>query len=190
MNSLPGFLPGVGASVVVGALSSGRVARTLGGPRALSFALVLFAGIIASATLTPYTGGALGAEHPGTCDLSRMDLAPLRDLLRPGDVSGNVLLFVPLGVCLALLPRSRSKAILIAAAVASPFVIEGTQLLLPALHRACESADIVDNLTGLVAGLAAGGMVASSVRVWPRQESRAAKPLVHHDWDGTRQSRR
>ncbi len=158
MNPLPGFLPGVGASLAVGALLSGRVARALGGPRALAFGLVLFAGIIASATLTPHTGGASGAEHPGTCDLSRMGLAPLQDLLRPGDVSGNVLLFVPLGMCVALLPRSRSKAILIAAAVAFPFLIEGTQLLVLVLSRQCETADIVDNLTGLMVGLALGGL--------------------------------
>ena len=158
MNPLPGFLPGVGLSLAVGALSSGRVARALGGPRALAFGLVLFAGIIASATLTPYTAGASGAEHPGTCDLSRMGLASLQDLLRVGDVSGNVLMFIPLGVCLALLPRSRSRAILIAAAVAFPFVIEGTQLLVPMLSRQCESADIVDNLTGLIAGLALGSL--------------------------------
>ena len=158
MNPLPGFLPGVAASLAVGAWSSGRVARALGGPRGLAFGLVLFAGIIASATLTPFTGGGAAAEHPGTCDLSRMGLAPLRDLLRPGDVSGNVLLFIPLGVCLALLPRSRSKAILVAAAVAYPFVIEGTQLFALALHRACESADIADNLTGLAVGLASGAL--------------------------------
>ena len=158
MNPLAGFLPGVAASLAVGALSSGRVARALGGPRGLAFGLVLFAGIIASATLTPFTGAATRAEHPGTCDLSRMGLAPLGDLLRPGDVSGNVLLFIPLGVCLALLPRSRSKAILIAAAVAYPFAIEGTQLFAPMLSRQCESADIVDNLTGLIAGLALGSL--------------------------------
>ena len=158
MNPLPGFLPGVAASFVVGAVSSGRAARALGGARAVSFGLVLFAGIIASATLTPYTGAAPGSQHPGTCDFTRIGPASMQDLLRVGDVSGNVLLFVPLGVCLALLPRSRSKATLIVAAVAFPFLIEGTQLLVPMLSRQCESADIVDNLTGLFAGLALGAL--------------------------------
>ncbi len=159
MNSLPGFLPGVAASFAVGAVSSGRAARALGVSRPVAFGLVLFAGIIASATLTPYTEAAPGSQHPGICDFTRVGLASLRDLLREGDVSGNVLMFVPLGVCLAALPRSRSKAILIVAAVAFPFLIEGTQLLVPVLHRACESADIVDNLTGLVAGLVLGAVV-------------------------------
>lgn len=49
---------------------------------------------------------------------------------------------------------------MLAAAVALPFVIEATQLLVPSLGRACESADVVDNLTGLVLGLAAGAVVA------------------------------
>ncbi len=158
MNPLPGFLPGVATSLVVGAAASGRAARALGGARALAFGLVLFTGIIVSATLTPYAGATPGSQHPGTCDTSRIGLAPLPDLLRVGDVSGNVLLFVPLGMCVALLPRSRSKAILISAAVAFPFLIEGTQLLVPVLSRQCETADIVDNLTGLVVGLALGGL--------------------------------
>ncbi len=45
------------------------------------------------------------------------------------------------------------------AAIALPFAIETIQLLLPVLDRACESADVVDNLTGLVIGLG-GGVVA------------------------------
>ena len=76
-------------------------------------------------------------------------------LLGINDTSLNVLLFIPLGVALAGIPSSRSKAILICAAIAAPFVIETIQAWTPILARGCESADVVDNLFGLVLGLAA-----------------------------------
>jgi len=44
-------------------------------------------------------------------------------------------------------------------AIALSFAIETTQLLVLWLDRACQSADVVDNLTGLAIGLA-GGIVA------------------------------
>jgi len=65
---------------------------------------------------------------------------------------------VPLGVVIGLLPCSRRKAALLVAAVALPFVVEGLQLVVTALDRACESADVADNLTGLVLGVALGSL--------------------------------
>jgi glycopeptide antibiotics resistance protein len=96
----------------------------------------------------------------GSCVLSRIGLPSPDEFSRSGDVFGNILMFVPLGFAIALIPRSRRKAAVLAAAVALPFVIEATQLLVVNLDRACESADVVDNLTGLVLGLAAGAVVA------------------------------
>ena len=68
-------------------------------------------------------------------------------------------MFIPLGATIGLLPGSRRKAAIVIAAIALPFAIETTQLLAPALDRACESADVVDNLSGLAIGLV-GGVVA------------------------------
>jgi glycopeptide antibiotics resistance protein len=171
MSPLPGFIPGVGASLVVSGLASGRVARALGSSRFLSFALIASIGVVASATLTPFTGGP--APHPGSCDMSRISVAPLHDLLRVGDVSGNVMLFVPLGVCIALLPASRLRLMLVVAAAAYPVAIESTQLLVPALNRTCESADVFDNLTGLAVGLAAAAMARLAARRVLAQAGRA-----------------
>ena len=78
----------------------------------------------------------------------------------------NVLLFMPLGVSIAFMPRSRLKVAVLVAAIALPFAIETTQLLLPILDRGCQSADVIDNLTGLVLGLAGGsvaGLLAGAV---------------------------
>jgi glycopeptide antibiotics resistance protein len=66
---------------------------------------------------------------------------------------------VPLGAAISLLPRSRRKAAIVVAAFALPFAIERVQLLAPLLHGGCQSADVIDNLTGLAIGLA-GGVVA------------------------------
>ena len=65
-------------------------------------------------------------------------------------------MFIPLGAAIGLVPGSRRKAVLVTGAIALPFAIEATQLLVPWLDRACESADVVDNLMGLALGLVAG----------------------------------
>ena len=157
---LPWFLPGVAIAAIVSIAEADVVGRALRVRRPVAWAMVLSLGVILAATMTPqWEALAFGAQGASSCDFSRIGLAPLSELLRFGDTSGNVLLFIPLGVTIALVPRSRRKATLLIAAIALPFAIETVQLLLPVLDRACESADVVDNLTGLFIGLS-GGVVA------------------------------
>jgi glycopeptide antibiotics resistance protein len=157
---LPWFLPGAAIALLVSLAVSGAVCRALRVRRPVAWAMVLSLGVILAATMTPqWEALAFGAQGPSSCDFSRIGLAPLSELLRFGDTSGNVLMFIPLGVTIALVPRSRRKVVVLIAAIALPFAIETAQLLLPVLDRACESADVVDNLTGLVVGLG-GGVVA------------------------------
>jgi len=158
-RDLPWLLPGFAISVAIAIAAGGWVGRALGLRRAIAAALIVSLGLILAATLTPqWEALAFGAVGSGTCDFSRMSLAPLHELLRFDDTSLNVLLFMPLGISIALMPRSRLKLVALGAAVVLPFAIETTQLLLPVLDRACESADVVDNLTGLVLGLAGGAV--------------------------------
>lgn len=155
---LPWFLPGTALFVGLGLVVARPFSRLLRASPMVAWLLVVSLGIIVSATLTPLRGhfnfGAVG----GTCDFSRIGLAPLEDLGDINDTTLNIVMFVPLGIGLGLLARSRRTAGLIAAAIILPFVIEGTQLLIPALERGCESADVFDNLTGLAIGLALGTM--------------------------------
>ncbi len=153
---LPWFLPGLVVFVVLGALFARPVGRVFQAPAWLGFFLIVSFGIIVSATLTPLHGEFNFAAVGGTCDLSRIGLAPLREVLRIGDTSLNIAMFMPFGLAIGLLARSRPKALLVVAAVLLPFVIETTQLLVPALERGCQSADVVDNLTGLVLGMLIG----------------------------------
>ena len=148
--AIPLLLPGLGASIVAAPFLGGPVRRMLRTGPVLGWALVVTLGLILSATLTP-----------------RVGLATADELFQLGDTSLNVLLFLPLGVVLGLVPRSRRKAVIVAGAVALPFAIEAAQALVPWLERACQSADVTDNLTGLVSGLAIGaatGQLAGAVR--------------------------
>ena len=95
---------------------------------------------------------------------------PPAELLAVTDTMRNVLLFMPLGLTLALLSRTRLRTMLIALAYALPFIIEATQLLLSPLGRGCQSADVIDNALGLSVGLAIGLVLHRATRWWSRQD--------------------
>lgn len=161
----PLFLPGIALSILIGRSGCGRVGRVLGVGRGLAFVLLMSIGLILSATLTPNSevlryaiSGTDAPEYHTSCDVSRMGPAPLELLTAMGDSSLNVLLFVPLGMVIALLPGSRRKAALVVAAVALPVAIEAIQLVVPHLGRECQTSDIADNLTGLVSGMTLGAV--------------------------------
>ena len=142
-------------------LLSRRVGRVFGTPPSVGWALVVGFGLVVSATLTPLRDGLdLGTTGVGTCDLSRIGSLRSSELLRIGDTSLNVLLFIPLGFAVGLVPGSRRRNVLAAIAVLSPLAIESTQLVLPVLGRGCQSADVFDNLTGLVLGWVIGAGLA------------------------------
>ena len=172
-NVLPWLLPGIALSAAIGLLVGRRVGRVFRTTPAVGSALVLGFGLVISATLTPLRAGLdFDSTGVGTCDLSRMGLAPLRELLRIGDTSLNVLLFIPLGFAIGLIPRSPRMVGLALVAVVSPFVVEAAQLVLPILGRGCQSADVFDNLTGLVLGWLIGtGFAILSDRVAPPVDS-------------------
>jgi hypothetical protein len=154
---LPWLVPGLILSAIVGLLAGRRVGRAFGTSPAIGWGLILGFGLVASATLTPLRGGFESDPSAiGTCDLSRFGIAPLQLLLRISDQSLNVLLFIPLGLAIGLVPGSRRQRVLVAIAFLSPIVIESAQSLLPILGRGCQSGDVFDNLTGLVAGFVIG----------------------------------
>lgn len=128
------------------------------------FALFLSLGLVLSATLTPFVPDMLSPRHAGTCNLTLVGPTSWTEVIAPGDTSGNVLLFVPLGASISLLQLSRLKTACVLAAIALPFTIEATQSFVPLLGRSCEAADVVNNLTGLFVGLAAGTLVGPLVR--------------------------
>jgi VanZ like family len=163
--AFPWLLPGMAVTVAVSIALAGPVGRRLSARPGVAWTLLMSLGIILSVTLTPTREALdLGAVGTGTCDLTRIALPPLGALLTVNDTSLNVLLFFPLGVAIAFIPRPRPMVFAAVAAITLPFAIETTQLLVPWLQRTCESADVVDNLLGLGIGLGAGLLVASLLR--------------------------
>ncbi len=74
----------------------------------------------------------------------------------------NVALLVPAGLFAAVvasrLPRWRALAVVVGAAML-PLAFEGGQQVFRGLHRACDTTDLADNLTGLLLGLLASTLV-------------------------------
>mgnify|MGYP001250079235 CR=1 FL=1 len=167
VSRLPWVVPVVAVTLMVATATSGLVAKWLRVAWVVAFLLITSTGVILAGTLTPLSTS-LGSEPGavGSCDFTRVGLPDLAEFTRPADVLGNVLMFIPLGFAIALAPRSRRKTVVLLGACALPFLIETTQLLATPLRRGCQSADVTDNLTGLVLGLAAGTIAA---RLWPRQ---------------------
>jgi glycopeptide antibiotics resistance protein len=166
VNGVPWFWPGVVMAIIVGIALSAPAAGWLGIRRPVAWSLLVAVGIVLAATLTPLRAAfESGASSTMTCDFSRLGPAPFEDLTTVGDISLNVLLFVPLGAVIGLLPRSRRKLLVAAGAIALPFVIETAQLLAVGLGRGCQSADVIDNLSGLLVGLALGTVMG---RLGPR----------------------
>lgn len=173
LADFPWFWPGVAISIVICIPLSGRVARALEVRRALAMALILGVGLIVSATLTPSVDSlSFGTIGRGSCDVGRFWPASVAEFLSFGDPTFNLLLFLPLGVAIGLLPVTRRKLIVAFAALAFPFVIETIQLLATGLDRACQSSDVSDNVAGLVIGFAVGAVV----RAW--QPRRTAGPYT------------
>jgi hypothetical protein len=162
--TLPWVVPGLVASFVLAALTRRQAARVLGTTPANAMLLIVATGLVLAATVTPLGGGGGNPGIvPGTCDTTRLWLAPVASYVRLNDISLNVVLFVPLGVAIGLLPLRWTTAEVVALAIGLPFAIEIVQLAFPMLERSCQSADIIDNLFGTGIGIALG-VAARTVR--------------------------
>lgn len=160
MNDIPWFWPTVVVIAITGIASRRRVSQALDIGSASAVAISIAIGLIVGATLTPGRSALeLGDQGRAACDFTRMGLIPVSELAAMREPALNVLLFVPLGVVLGLLRPSARTWVVIGFGAALPLVIEVAQVVALPLDRACESADVIDNLTGLFAGLCAGGLV-------------------------------
>jgi VanZ like family len=154
-----GFGPGVAISLVVSLVACGYVSRALTISKAHGWALLMSLGVILAATITPSREAILfGAQGSGTCDLGRIGPGSWWELTHLDDASLNILLFVPLGIALGLLPRSHTKLVIVMGGFMLPVAIELFQLVVVRLGRECQSSDIVDNLCGLLLGLLVGSV--------------------------------
>ena len=152
--AVPWFLPGLALWTAGAVIASPAVATALRVRRFLAFSVLVSLGFVLLATLTPTAVALSGTDVPYEwCNLERLTLPPLAELLSVNDTVRNIALFVPLGLTIGFLPRSRRTALVITLAFALPFFIEMWQLVLSELGRGCQSADVIDNALGLMAGI-------------------------------------
>ena len=157
LGDYAGFVPGLMISVILALVLCAGVARRLRVSRVVAALLIVSLGVVLSATVTPSREAIMGMPHLSAgCDLSRIGPAAWREYVHVDETSLNVLLFIPLGAFIGMLPRSSYRWPIVIGAIILPFVIEGFQLVATPLGRACQSGDVVDNLLGLALGLGAG----------------------------------
>ncbi len=159
MTAVPWLLPGLLIAVIVSLVAGSRVGRQLGTGPVVGGATLLCLGLILSSTLTPQvTALEFGAQSGGTCDLT-LSLPWLGQLPDPVDSGLNILLLLPLGFTLGLVSRPFWRVALVGGALALPLIVEWTQLVVPALDRACQIDDVAANEIGLILGVTFGSAV-------------------------------
>ena len=174
LGTTPLVYPVLLLAAVISALAAPWAARRTG-LGWLPAALLLFSfGAVLAITLTPGIGGDPSA--PITCQ-GLVPAPSLSELWSLTNENGqNVLLFVPLGLFIGLIPRRNVLVGAALGAAALPFVIEGIQALLPGFARSCQAWDVVENVLGLAIGLVIGSLLAGVVRIADQPEAGADRP--------------
>jgi hypothetical protein len=178
----PGLVPGIVLSAALGLVLCVPLGRALGIAGLNAWLLLFGFGFAIAATLTPSREAlADGAIGSGICDLSRLTPAGLDQILSFDEISLNVILFIPLGIGVGLVPPRSHLLELIILAATLPFLIEAIQLIVTQLDRACQSGDVVDNLFGLTMGLLVGLVVAGLLRAIRWLLARVGEALARRD---------
>ncbi|WP_041546931.1 MULTISPECIES: VanZ family protein [unclassified Nocardioides] len=151
--------------------------------------LVWSLAVIASITLIPANGAPGIVPVEGRLTGCSWDVGgPAPDgfwIFSGGQRLLNTVVFVPPGALLVFAAaRWRAAWVLVPAGLALlasySAAIEGTQLALARLDRACDVTDVVDNVTGAVVGVGIGIVLAVLLRPWRRRPHRPAAREVRH----------
>ncbi len=138
------------------------LAKLTGSSVLVMFGVLASLAAIGAFTLTP---GTPGFEQVGC--IYNIAQPTRSDLVRPTDISLNILLFIPLGLFLSWLRKPAVVVIGIALAALLPFAIEFAQLrFIP--NRSCSFYDVATNLSGLVIGVVLGLLVRAVVSMLRR----------------------
>jgi VanZ like family len=161
IGNSPLLIPGVALALVIAVPLAPVAAARTGLPPLLAGMLVFSAGAIVAITLTPGSGAGFFGQSwcGGLRPTPRLD-----DFLRLSEHGLNVVLFVPLGILIGLIPRPRPFAVAALAAAGTPILIEWIQYSVPRLDRVCQTWDALENLVGLGIGLAIGVALSLALR--------------------------
>ena len=162
---------GIAVTVVVALVAARPVGRWLRTSAIGTLLWLLILGCVLTLTATP----GLSYFAARSCALGLVSPLPARELFALGEESLNVWMFVPLAL-MATLPRSRrATRVALCVTFALPVVLEVLQWALPAMGRACQASDIVNNLTGAVIGVGVGTVLRIG---YSRSRSRSGSPAV------------
>ena len=128
----------------------------------------LWAVLVPTAGTLTTPGG--GSTLPTSFIFCSEGVWPRPDMLStgaPAEVVSNIALLVPAGAVALLWPSGPKRLAALIVALATPAAIEVTQLL-PALHRTCQGADVLNNSLGVLIGFAAAAGVEAVVVAWRR----------------------
>ena len=151
----PWALPAIGLTLVVATIGARRVATLVPTSPGVAWVLIASLGGVFALTLTPHQPDS-GLAAAFRCDFGVHGLLSVRDVMLLNDRALNVALFMPLGFGLALIRQRRRQVLLIGFAAVLPVLVESAQSVATVLDRACQAQDLVDNSSGLVAGLVIG----------------------------------
>jgi glycopeptide antibiotics resistance protein len=152
--SAPWALPMFGVGVIVAVLVYPMLALRLGIRRYVMLGWLLALLLVIATTLTPQGGAHLGAGMKA-CWMNVQGPIGFSSSSETSQRSLNVLLFVPLGLATALMPRRYLVALCLLGLVL-PSIIESLQYVVPSLDRQCSTVDVIDNVTGFVVGVVVG----------------------------------
>ncbi|WP_354644204.1 VanZ family protein [Kitasatospora camelliae] len=182
LSASPLFWPGVLGSLLLAALLSRRAGRLLRAHRAVGFLLLFAVGGVVTLTLLPdvrmslWENARYGVRQ---CSFDRVAPHPLSELLTATQSSLNVALFVPLGATAALAGTWGRRIAAGTFAALLPVAVEAVQYAVPALGRACDGQDLLDNYFGLALGLLLGVLAGPLGRLAVRStRRRATRPVA------------
>ena len=166
--------PLTAAAAVVGLLVFAGLRGPLG-RRVLTAAATFWALFVAVLTLSPQVPlrWQLRRGPVMTCNLAP-DIGSATQFFATGDDWMNVLLYVPLGLLVALSGRAhRSRWYVVV--LTAPVLVETFQALAADFYRTCQTRDVLTNWLGVLFGAGAGIAGRASVRNFRR--SRRAAPV-------------
>ncbi len=147
---------GLALTVLVVAAASLPLARRLRVPPLDVAAWLTALGVVLSVTLTPRP---VTSAADGVCALGHWSPVGVGNLLAFDQRAANVVLLVPLALLSGLVRDRRLARAALLTTAALPLLIEAVQYAAPALGRVCDSADLLDNLTGVAVGAGIGLLV-------------------------------
>ena len=173
-NGLGNFLPNLAVTVTIGIVMGAWLSFRLGLPRRATGALWLTCMLLPLA----YTLSAARGVGVTGCEIG---LAPWESItaLFSRETRSNIIMLIPAGAAALLFPTGARRLAALGAALALPPLIEFTQMVARPLGRACQGADVFNNIVGVMVGfcLAAGVWViwaslmsSQPARVRPPQE--------------------